>query len=118
MTTKSMMKTLSNRLVRKLTVEKDTVFWDSDLTGFGVRVYPTGSKVYVAQARDGGPLRESAERVAESIAEDLLQENPPEHIAPVAPGHRPAKAFPPRCGTTSKSGRHPTPSSAGKALHK
>ena len=65
MTTKSMMKTLSNRLVRKLTVEKDTVFWDRDLTGFGVRVYPTGSKVYVAQARGPeGPRRVTVGRCA------------------------------------------------------
>ena len=54
------MKTLSNRAVGKLAVEKDTVFWDRELTGFGVRVYPTGSKVYVAQAR--GP--EGPKRVA------------------------------------------------------
>ena len=46
--------TLSNRAVEKLTVERDTVFWDRELTGFGVRVYPSGGKVYVAQAR--GPL--------------------------------------------------------------
>ena len=51
-------KTLSNRAVAKLTVEKDTVFRDRDLTGFGVRVYPTGGKVYVAQARGPkGPKR-------------------------------------------------------------
>ena len=50
--------TLSNRAVGKLAVEKDTVYWDRDLTGFGVRVYPTGSKVYVAQARGPkGPKR-------------------------------------------------------------
>ena len=54
------MKTLSNRAVGKLEVEKDTVYWDGELTGFGVRVYPTGSKVYVAQAR--GP--EGPKRVA------------------------------------------------------
>ena len=52
--------TLSNRAVGKLKVEKDTVYWDRELTGFGVRVYPTGSKVYVAQAR--GP--EGPKRVA------------------------------------------------------
>ncbi|MDE0332710.1 MAG: site-specific integrase [Nitrospinae bacterium] len=52
--------TLSNRAVGKLAVEKDTVFWDRELTGFGVRVYPTGSKVYIAQAR--GP--EGPKRVA------------------------------------------------------
>ena len=54
------MKTLSNRAAGKIAVKKDTVFWDGELTGFGVRVYPTGSKVYVAQAR--GP--EGPKRVA------------------------------------------------------
>ncbi|MDD9996688.1 MAG: tyrosine-type recombinase/integrase [Rhodospirillaceae bacterium] len=50
--------TLSNRAVEKLTVEKDTVFWDRELTGFGVRIYPSGGKVYVAQARGpDGPKR-------------------------------------------------------------
>ena len=51
-------RTLSNRTVEKLKVQKDTVFWDHELTGFGVRVYPTGSKVYIAQARGPeGPKR-------------------------------------------------------------
>ncbi len=50
--------TLSNRMVEKLAAEKDSVFWDRDLTGFGVRVYPTGSKVYIAQVRGPkGPRR-------------------------------------------------------------
>ena len=44
--------TLSNRTVAALTVERDTVFWDRNLTGFGVRVYPSGGKVYIAQARE------------------------------------------------------------------
>ncbi len=57
---KPKIKTLSNRAVGKLEVKKDTVFWDRELTGFGVRVYPTGSKVYIAQAR--GP--EGPKRVA------------------------------------------------------
>ncbi len=51
-------RTLSNRMVAKLKVHKDTVFWDEELTGFGVRVYPTGAKVYIAQARGTeGPKR-------------------------------------------------------------
>ena len=34
-----------------LSVEgRDRVFWDSALPGFGVRVYPTGRKIYLAQA--------------------------------------------------------------------
>ena len=35
-------------------MEKDTVYWDRTLSGFGVRVYATGSKVYVVQTRSGG----------------------------------------------------------------
>ena len=31
--------------------DKDAVFWDRDLKGFGVRVYPSGAKVYVVQTR-------------------------------------------------------------------
>ena len=34
-----------------LKVARDTVFWDRDFTGFGVRVYPTGGKVYIGQPR-------------------------------------------------------------------
>ena len=43
--------TISRRTVEALAVEKDTVFWDSELSGFGVRVYPSGSKHYVVQTR-------------------------------------------------------------------
>ena len=50
-------KTLSNRTVAALRVSRDTVFWDRDLTGFGVRVYPTGGKVYVVQARGPDELK-------------------------------------------------------------
>ena len=45
-------KTLTNRAVAALTVERDTVYWDHDLPGFGIRVYPGGGKVYIARARE------------------------------------------------------------------
>ena len=32
----------------------DTVYWDDDLTGFGVRVRPSGGKSYVFRYRLGG----------------------------------------------------------------
>ena len=51
-------RSLSSRAIDRLNVEKDTVFWDRELTGFGVRVYASGGKVYVAQARGpDGPKR-------------------------------------------------------------
>ena len=48
---------ISKRTVEALSVEKDTVYWDSELTGFGVRVYPSGSKVYVLQSRGPNGLK-------------------------------------------------------------
>ena len=67
-------KTLSNRTVEKLKVEKDTVFWDHELTGFGMRVYPAGGKVYVAQARGpGGPKRVTVGRHGVLGAEQARQ---------------------------------------------
>ncbi len=46
--------TISKRTVEALTVEKDTVYWDPELSGFGVRAYPSGSKYYVVQTRANG----------------------------------------------------------------
>ena len=47
--------TLSKRIIDRLAVDdKDTVFWDRDLPGFGIRVYPSGAKVYVVQTRAFG----------------------------------------------------------------
>ena len=44
-------RTLSKRIIDRLSVDdKDTVFWDRDLPGFGIRVYPSGAKVYMVQA--------------------------------------------------------------------
>ena len=67
-------RTLSNRAVEKLTVEKDTVFRDRELTGFGVRVYPSGGKIYVAQARGpDGPKRVTVGRHGVLGAEQARQ---------------------------------------------
>ena len=49
--------TISRRTVEALKAAKDTVYWDTELLGFGVRVYPTGRKVYVVQTRADGKTR-------------------------------------------------------------
>lgn len=48
---------ISRRTVNNLSVDKDTVFWDTELPGFGVRAYVSGNKVYVVQTRAGGRSR-------------------------------------------------------------
>ena len=46
---------LTKRVVDGLSVERgDRVFYDRDLTGFGVRVYGSGRKIYVVHARAPG----------------------------------------------------------------
>ncbi|MYG52186.1 MAG: tyrosine-type recombinase/integrase [Rhodospirillaceae bacterium] len=65
---------ISNRSVAAMTVERDTVFWDRTVTGFGVRVYPTGGKVYIAQARGPeGPKRVTVGRHGVLNADEARQ---------------------------------------------
>ena len=44
-------RSISRRTVEALPAAKDTVYWDNELMGFGVRVYPSETKVYMVQSR-------------------------------------------------------------------
>ena len=68
--------TISKRTVDGLAVEgKDAVFWDRELAGFGVRVYPSGRKIYVVQSRGpGGSKRITLGRHGEFTVEQARKE--------------------------------------------
>ena len=64
---------LSKRTIDALSVERgDKVFWDREMTGFGIRVHATGRKIYVAQARTPGglPKRATIGRFVDMTAEE------------------------------------------------
>ena len=49
---------LTKRIVERLKAEdKDAIFWDRDLAGFGVRVHATGRKLYIVQSRGPAGLK-------------------------------------------------------------
>ena len=68
--------TISKQSVDGLSVEgKEAVFWDRELPGFGVRVYPSGSKIYVAQSRGpNGIKRLSLGRHGEITADEARKQ--------------------------------------------
>ena len=50
--------TISRKTVEELPIaDRETVYWDRELSGFGVRVYPTGSRMYIVQTRAKGKSR-------------------------------------------------------------
>ena len=49
---------LTKRIVEKLKAEdKDAIYWDGELTGFGVRVHATGRKLFIVQFRGPAGLK-------------------------------------------------------------
>ena len=82
--------TISRRTVEALPVgDREAVYWDRELQGFGVRVYPSGSRVYLVQTRAGGKSRrltvgrhglisaEQARRKAARLIADIKAGNEP-----------------------------------------
>ena len=86
---------LTKRTIEALFAEgRDTVFWDSELAGFGVRVYRTGRRVYCVQTRGpAGPKRvtlgrhgeitsDAARRQAAAVIDRIKRGEAPFPVAP------------------------------------
>ena len=83
-------RTISKRTVGKLPVgEKDAVYWDRELLGFGVRVYPNGTKVYVVQTRAGGKSKRIAIGRHGVISPDQARRKAAQMIARIKAGEDP-----------------------------
>ena len=86
-------RTLTKRIVDRLAVNgKDAVFWDSDLPGFGIRVYPTGRKVYVVQTRTNGKSKRVTVGRHGDISPDEARKNAAKFIARMKAGQSPVEA--------------------------
>ena len=88
-------RTLTKRIVDRLAVNgKDAVFWDSDLPGFGIRVYPTGRKVYVVQTRTNGKSKRVTVGRHGDISPDEARKDAAKFIARMKAGQSPVEAAP------------------------
>ena len=82
---------ITKRSVDTLAVERgDAVFWDRNLTGFGVRVYATGRKVYVVQMRGPtGGMKRATLGVHGKVAPDEARKDAAEVIDRIRRGEDP-----------------------------
>ena len=92
--------TLSGRAVDALAVSaRDVIVWDRELAGFGVRVYPSGRKVYVVQSRAGGGPRRVTLGTHGEITATQARKRAAQVIDRIKRGEEPA-ALLPQTGTT------------------
>ena len=88
-------RTLSKRVVDGLSVNgKDAVFWDRDLAGFGVRVYPSGKKVFVVQTRAFGRSKRVTLGTHGDITTEIARRDATEVIARIKKGQPAVRAEP------------------------
>ena len=94
--------TISRRTVEALPVgERETVFWDHELLGFGVRVYPSGRKVYLVQTRSGGKSRRVTIGRHGVLSAEQARRKAAQLIASIKSGEEPARPrSPPDAGPT------------------
>ena len=93
--------TLTGRAVDALTASaRDVIVWDRELAGFGVRVYPSGRKVYVVQSRAGGSPRRVTLGTHGEITATQARLRAAQVIDRIKRGEDPALP-PPHAGTTT-----------------
>ena len=96
-------RTISHRTVDALPVgDKDAVYWDRKLQGFGVRVYPSGSKVYVVQTRAGGKSKRVAIGRHGVITSEQTRAKATQMIAQIKAGEDPDAAKPAQAPTVAE----------------
>ena len=99
---------LTGRTVDALTASaRDVIVWDRELAGFGVRVYPSGRKVYVVQSRAGGSPRRVTLGTHGEITATQARKRAAQVIDRIKRGEDPAVP-PPQAGTTSPSPTSPS----------
>lgn len=70
--------------------DKEFFIWDDELKGFGLRVYPSGRKMYLAQFRAGGRLRRVNIGLHGAVTPDLARTEAMKHLSQVRLGADPA----------------------------
>jgi len=83
-------RSISKRTVEALPAgEREAVYWDSKLSGFGVRVYPSGSRVYLVQTRASGRSRRLTLGRHGLITADQARRKAAQIIADIKAGNEP-----------------------------
>ena len=94
-------KALSNRVVDGLRAgDRDVVYWDRDLRGFGVRVYPNGVKTYLVQGRGPNGSRRITVGRHGTISADEARRRGEVLLARVRAGEEPGSGAGSRGGLT------------------
>ena len=93
---------ISRRTVEALPVGKrEAVFWDHELSGFGVRVYPSGRKVYLVQTRSGGKSKRVTIGRHGVLTAEQARRKAAQVIASIKAGEEPVRPqSPPDAGPT------------------
>ena len=87
--------TITKRTVDGLAAEsREAVYWDRELPGFGIRVYPSGAKIYVAQSRGPSGIKRVSLGRHGGITAEQARKRARAAIARIKQGEEPARTAP------------------------